>query len=125
MERLDKRAVTKISGVAWQAIRPGIEIIHNSLVQVDPSVCGLLTTIYVKYCSGISENPFSVVWLKSSKKVVVGFCLPESYEHWALTPPIPQHIYKGLTKYFVYEPGEDIPEDFAEFAKDAYAHAAR
>ena len=85
IERLDDRAAERIAGAAWVDARPTIEAIHKSLILVDPSVTGELTTIYVKYRSDTQADPFAVLWIKSSKKIVLGLSLPDEFEHGVLS----------------------------------------
>ena len=45
------------------------------------------------------------MWLKNSKRLIVGLALPEEYEAEGLGPRLPGTMYKGLNKYFVVERG--------------------
>ena len=61
MERLDLRAVERISGPSWESLRPQFKAIHESIVGASPSASGELTTIYIKYTSAATAGkPFAV-----------------------------------------------------------------
>lgn len=122
MERLDQRAIDRIAGDTWEKARPAIEGIHDALIGASATVCGTLTTIYVKYVEESKSDPFAVLWIKSSKKIVLGFSLPEDFAHDDLLPPIARHTYKGLTKYLVWENGSELPADLSLIAQTSHGH---
>ena len=80
---------------------------------------------YVKFTTNSDPQTriFAAIWLKSSKRLIVGLALPEEYEAANLGPSLPGTMYKGLTKYFVVERGGAVPKDFAEWAGTAYQNA--
>ena len=68
-------------------------------------------TTYVKFTvHAAPQSPvFAAIWLKSSKRLIVGLALPEEYEAEELGPAPPGTMYKGLDKYFVVERGGAMP----------------
>jgi hypothetical protein len=81
-----------------------------------------LFNTYVKFTvDGEPESHvFAAIWLKSSKRLVVGLALPENYEAVQLGPAPPKMVYKGLTKYFAVEQGGTVPQELIEWAALAY-----
>jgi hypothetical protein len=124
IERLDARAIDRVSGPAWEPLRDAFFHIGDILLAVSPETKSELTTIYVKFCTtNAGTEVFAVVWLKSSKEIVVGLALPDDFESPHLAPPPKGTKYKGLTKYFVVHPGEQIPADLHHWANAAYRNA--
>jgi hypothetical protein len=124
MERLDSRAIDRVSGPAWDKIRSQFVKIHNALISASPHVRGELTTIYVKYTSAseTGQKPFAVLWIKSSSKLVLGLTLPESYKDELLVSAPPGHSYAELTKYLVVRPEQDAVDRIEAWAKAALEH---
>ena len=121
MERLDPRAVERISGPAWEPILPQFTEISNSLLTVSQDTTGELTTIYIKYSGPSTQGrPYAVVWVKKSTELVVGFALPESFDSELLGPAPHRCKYAGLTKYLVIRPGDTLPSDIGTWARQAY-----
>jgi hypothetical protein len=89
---------------------------------IAPNTRAELTTIYVKFL--IAADPtspvYAVAWLKSAKKVVIGFALPDDIVHELLENAPFGMTYKGLTKYFRLSPGIPLPRDVAEWARIAF-----
>src|SRR5262245_55173257 len=88
-ERLDPRALKRVSGHSWQRMRPLFEQVSNTILSLSPTANGKLTTIYVKFVSqetGI--HPFAVLWIKKASEMVLGLALPEreTSPHCALVP---------------------------------------
>src|SRR5437016_9197636 len=110
MGQLSERAIERVSGPSWQPLKDAFLDISTKLLSVSPEAAGELTTIYVKY--QVSASPqskvYAVVWLKTSKKIVVGMALPEEFDFPNLGPAPAGMKYKGITKYFEIEPGDDI-----------------
>ena len=77
---------------------------------------------YVKFTLHTApQSPvYAAVWLKSSKRLIVGLALPEDYDAEELGPAPPKMMYKGLHKYFVVERGSAVPKGLAEWAGLAY-----
>ena len=82
------------------------------------------TTIYLKFCGGTMRTEvYAVVWLKTSKQLVIGLSLPETVESPRLSPPPHGMKYKGLTKYLTLSAGDTLPDSFADWAKLAFEAA--
>lgn len=123
MERLDPRAEERISGRAWQGMRPQFEQISQALLAVSSSACGELTTIYVKYhTKETGGQPYGVIWLKKSTELVVGFALPEGYDAAELRPPLQGYKYANLTAFLRITPQDNVPALVSQWAHDAYKH---
>jgi len=114
-----------VSGPAWEQIRGQFMQMARLLLAVSSDADSELMTTYVKFTvhSDANSPVFAAVWLKSSKRLIVGLALPEEYESEELGPALPGTMYKGLTKYFVVEQGGAVPKGFAEWAKMAYQNA--
>jgi hypothetical protein len=125
MGALSQRIVAKVSGPAWEQIRGQFMQISRLLLAASPDADSELVSAYVKFT--INSDPqtriFAAIWLKSSKRLIVGLALPEEYEAEELGPPLPGTMYKGLTKYFVVERGGAVPKGLAEWAGLAYETA--
>lgn len=123
MERLDERAVDRISGPAWVSLRPQFEAIHAALIGIAPDVSGVLTTIYIKYSSPpLGHKPFAVVWVKKASEIVVGLALPVDSVPEALSAPPTGFKYAGLTGYFKVTVDDAVPGDLSQWAECAYEH---
>jgi hypothetical protein len=125
MGPLSQRIIAKVSGPAWEQLRGQFMQISRLLLAVAPDAdCELMTT-YVKFTvHGDLQSPvYAAVWLKNSKRLIVGLSLPEEYETEELGPALPGTTYKGLTKYFVVERGSAVPKGLAEWAGMAYQNA--
>jgi len=122
---LSQRIIAKVNGPAWEQIRGQVMQISRLLLAVSPDADSKLFGIYVKFTIGNDPNSpvYAVVWLKSSKRLIVGMALPEDYEAAGLGPALPGTTYKGLHKYFVVEQGGVVPKGVAEWAKVAYQNA--
>jgi hypothetical protein len=125
MGEMSQRIIAKVSGPAWGQIRGQFMQVARMLLAVSPEASSELVTTYVKFTttSDPQTRIFAAVWLKSSKRLIVGLSLPEDYEAAALGPPLPGTMYKGLTKYFVVERGGAVPRGLAEWAGLAYQNA--
>lgn len=125
IERLDEKAVQKVSGPTWESLREDFFTISEKLLSVSPNAASQLTTIYVKFCTTSAMNQvYAVVWIKSSKAIVVGLSLPEDFQDSDLSPPPKGHGYKGLTKYFSVTADEGVPNSVLRWAKLAYQTAS-
>ena len=121
MNQLDERAIRKVSGPAWRPLKEAFLQISEDLLAVSEDAVGELTTIYVKYCCFNSgRDVYAVVWLKSSKYLVVGLSLPDDFDSPGLGDAPTGMQYSGLTKYFILSPGGDVPSILSEWAKMAY-----
>jgi len=125
MGALSQRTIAKVSGPAWEQLRGQFMQIARLLLAVSPEADSDLLTTYVKFMvnSDASCPVYAAVWLKSSKRLIVGLALPEECEAEELGPALPGTMYRGLTKYFVVERGGDAPKQLAEWAMTAYQNA--
>jgi hypothetical protein len=122
VERLDQRAIEKMSGPSWEPLRPIFFDTSLVLLAVSPEAMSELTTIYVKFfISTARRDVYAVVWLKNSKQIVIGLSLPDEVESAHLCPPPQGMKYRGLTKYLTLRPGEEIPDELADWARLAHA----
>jgi hypothetical protein len=121
IERLDEKAVARVSGPAWEALRAAFFDASQVLLAVSPEATSELTTIYVKFCvSAAKKDVYAVVWLKNSKQIIIGLSLPEEVESPLLGPPPQGTQYKGLTKYLTIRPGEAVPDAFGDWTRLAF-----
>jgi hypothetical protein len=122
---LSQRILAKVGGPAWESLRGQFVQVARSLLAVSPDADSELMTTYAKFTvhSDSGSPVFAAVWLKSSKRLVVGLALPEDYEAEGLGPAFPGTMYKGLNKYFVVEQGSAVPKGLAEWAGLAYQNA--
>ena len=125
MGELSQRIIAKVSGPAWEQLRGHFMQIGRLLLAVSPDTDSELLTTYVKFTvhTAPQSHVFAAIWMKSSKRLVVGLALPEEYEAQELGPALPGTTYKGLTKYFVVEQDGMVPKGLAEWAKLAYRRA--
>lgn len=122
--RLDERAVKRVSGPAWERIRPQFDEVNSALLRVGDDVRGELTTIYIKYKSDKSEKdePFAVLWVKKSTELLLGLSLPEEVESPSFQEPPNKLKYGQLSKYILIPVGSEVPSDIVQLAEAAYAH---
>jgi hypothetical protein len=122
MRELPQHAVAKVSGPSWEPLRKQFLETGRLLLEPSPDAQAELLSQYVKFTRSAAPTspPYAVVWLKSSKRLIVGLALPEAYEGEGLGPALPKTTYKGLTKYFAVEPGGAVPRGLATWARMAY-----
>ena len=122
---LSQRIIAKVNGPAWEQIRGQFIQMARLLLAASPEANCELVSRYVKFTvhSDASSPVFAAIWLKSSKRLIVGLALPEEYEAEELGPALPGTMYKGLRKYFVVERGGVVPKGVAEWVKMAYKNA--
>jgi hypothetical protein len=127
MGELSQHTIAKVSGPAWESLRGQFMQISRLLLAVSPDADSELMSTYVKFTShSASQSPvYAAIWLKSSKRLIVGLALPEEYEAVELGPSLPGTMYKGLNKYFVVERGSAVPTGLADWATIAYQNALR
>ncbi len=125
MGELSQRTIAKVSGPAWEPLRGQFMQTAQTLLGVSPQADSEFFASYVKFTVGAApeSHAFAAIWLKTSKRLVVGLALPEEYEARELGPALPGTTYKGLTKYFVIERGGSVPERLAEWAELAHRRA--
>jgi hypothetical protein len=121
-ERLSPEAIKRVSGPAWESLRPLFFEVSDVLLNVNKDCVGVLTTIYVKYqVSATPSSPvFGVAWVKSSSQLVLGLALSNGFESPLLGPPPKGMTYKGLTKYITLKPGDSMPSELPGWAAAAY-----
>ncbi len=122
---LSQRIIAKVSGPAWEQIRGQFMQMARLLLAVAPDADSELVSRYVKFTINTTpQSPvFAAIWLKSSKRLIVGLALPDEYDAQELGPSLPGTMYKGLNKYFVVEQGSVVPKGLAEWAGLAYQNA--
>jgi hypothetical protein len=121
LDRLDKRAIQRLSGRAWQPMRPTFNELSAILLSVSPTAIGQLTTIYVKFFDPESNNqPYGVIWIKKSTEVIVGLALPDDTECPEFVPAPGGCKYQGLTRFLLLGRGDRIPADFGLWVESAY-----
>jgi len=122
MGKLDPKAKDKIKGPSWDNLRENFDLMCDQLLAVSPNARGILVTIYVKFTvdNGAMSPVYAVIWIKNSKELILGLALPDEVTSKKLGPAPPRTNYRGLTKYFTLEQGEDVPLELSEWAKEAY-----
>ena len=121
VERLDKRTIQRVSGPAWDGIRPLFERVSDVLLSVCPTATGELTTIYIKYISAdTGGRPYAVVWIRKSTELTVGLALPDGFTSPELQPAPPRYSYSGLTGYFKLAPADEPPAKLEQWAQVAF-----
>ena len=125
MGELSQRIIAKVSGPAWESLRGQFMQMAQLLLDVSPDANSEFLVTYVKFTTtGDSRSPtYAAVWLKNSKRLIVGLALPEEFDAQELGPALPGTAYKGLTKYFVVERSGTVPKGLAEWAGRAYQNA--
>jgi hypothetical protein len=81
-----------------------------------------LTTIYIKYSTSKSAGSpvYAVVWVKTPKQFIVGLALPTDVAAPELVEPPPRMTYKGLTRYLIFNPGDNPPSAIDDWAQLAF-----
>ena len=123
--RLDPRAIERISGKAWDGVRSHFASIHEAIIAASPSARGALTTIYIKYTSDeTGQNPFAVLWVKSSAELVLGISLPD-------TASLPQSLlarstpnYKNMTAFLRFTAADSVPNKLAGWLAESHKRIA-
>jgi hypothetical protein len=125
MAQLDEKAIRKISGPAWSGLRPLVLAASERLLAAADGGTSELTTVYVKFSASTRPGAevYAVVWIKTSKQLTIGLALPAGIYHDPLQDAPPGFRYKGLTKYLILHPGDELPAAFDIWAKQAYANA--
>jgi len=125
MSELSQHTIAKVSGPVWEQLRGQFMQMSRLLLAVSPDADSELFTTYVKFTvhTAFQSHVFAAIWLKSSKRLIVGLSLPEEYEAEELGPALPGTMYKGFNKYFVVDRGGAVPKGLAEWAAMAYRNA--
>ena len=120
---LDMRAVNRVSGPAWKAIKPHIDFVNAAFLGVSPTSRGELTRIYIKYTTSETGcQPFAVMWVRSSSEIVIGLALPPDFCVGNIRAPLKPIAYSGLTTYFCLTAQDTLPVDIAAWSMAAYAN---
>jgi hypothetical protein len=126
IDRLDAKVSNRIRGATWDGIRELAYEASRVLLSVSPDAASELTTIYVKFCPTPSKNNvYAVMWLKTSREIVIGLAIPDGREVANLIPAPMGMKYKGLTQYLTLHPGDVVPEALNEWARLAYSSTIR
>ena len=127
MADTDPKAIERVSGPSWEALRPAFLRVADVLLATGHNSGSQLTTIYVKFTVGQepSSPVFAVAWLKSSKRLVIGFAMPDGFQSERLGSAPSGMSYKGLTHYLTIESGDEVPGVLLTWAKTAYENVSR
>ena len=126
IERLDARAIEKVSGPSWDEMRPVFAHICEVLLAASPESRGELTTIYVKFAGPETRNqPYAVVWIKKASEITIGLSLPDDVKSPDFVEEPRGCRYAGLTRYLVLRRGDKVPESLDEWVTQAHEHAKR
>lgn len=112
----------RINGPLWKALREKIISIHETLLSINDSIIPELTTIYVKYKVSNSSlfSVFAVMWVKTTKEVVVGLATQDRINHQAIIDPPSKMKYRGLVSYIRITAADEVPKELNEWAQNAY-----
>lgn len=122
MGTISDKALKKVAGPAWDALRTAFSEITETLLSVDPDTFADLTTIYIKFTltDEASSPVYAVMWVKSSKQLVVGLALPDDMRCEGLGPAPKGMNYKSLTGYFTVEQNSPVPAELEGWSRRAY-----
>ena len=124
-ERMDSRALKRMSGPSWRAMRPIFDQVSSMLLSVSPTAKGELTTIYIKFVSQETKGrPYAVLWVKKASEMVLGLALPETDTSPHFVPAPKGCKYAGLTKYVELCTADSLPPDMIDWARSAFANVA-
>lgn len=120
MERLSDDVKQKIAGAAWDGLREKFYDACNRILNASPSATGELTTVYIKFAVSAEPNApvYAVIWLKNSRKWIIGLALPDDVNAGEFVDP-PKR-YAGLTKYFYITPEDPVPSSLDAWAVRAW-----
>ncbi|HEY4312279.1 MAG TPA: hypothetical protein VGN12_22715 [Pirellulales bacterium] len=120
---LDMRAINRVSGPAWKAIKPHFDVVNAALLGVSPTSQGELTRIYIKYTTAeTGSQPFAVMWVRSSSELVIGLALPPDFPVGQIRAPLRPIAYSGLTTYFCLSAVDSLPAGIETWSAAAYAN---
>ncbi len=122
MGDLPQPVIAKVSGPAWEPLRGQFMEIGRLLMNVSSDTNCELFGSYARFTASIApkSQPHAAVWLKTTRRLIVGLALPEAYEAEELGPAPLGTVYKGLTKYLTIERGGVVSERFTDWARMAY-----
>ncbi len=124
-EQFPLRLQERLRGPAWsKGLRDKFIAISSNLLSVSPDCKCELTTIYVKFMlkESIESRVYAVVWIKNSRKWLVGLAMPPGFVSDKLQLQPKTHKYAGLTQCFYMESDDGIPEELADWASIAHSH---
>lgn len=125
MVNLLQELTNRTSNRSWESLPGQLLEICRQLLDASPDGKSEIVSYYVKF--SIDTAPISptyaAVWLKNTKRLIVGLALPEEYEADELGTALPGTTYKGLTKYFTVERGGDVPQNLGTWIEQAYQNA--
>ena len=112
----------RVETPAWEPLRRQLLEICRLFLNVSADDKSEIISYYVKFTVGNAptSSTYAAIWLKNTKRLIVGLALPEGYEAEELGPALPGTAYKGLTKYYTIEPGGDVPQRLGEWVGLAY-----
>lgn len=124
MGKDDPRIWERLDSNGWDPLRPTFEEMHNCLLSLDKKAAAQRTTIYVKY--KYEDTPFSdvfaVIWIRTTKHLLVALCLSDEAIEPPLEPPHEKFTYPPMNAYFQINQGEYVPEKFTEWARLSFDH---
>lgn len=124
-DRMDPRALERVSGPSWRKMRPLFDQVSGLLLSVSATARGELTTVYVKFLDQETRpQPYAVLWIKKASEMVLGLSLPNEAGLPYFTHAPRGYGYKGLTKYVVIHEDDEIAPDLTHWVQVAYAHVA-
>ena len=124
MKKHDERIDNKIAGPAWDRIREKVMKIHWLLLDLHETATSELTTIYIKYKTLPEPMApvFAVMWIRTTKKVILGLAAPEKIEHQNIIDAPFGMKYKGLTSFLEITEDHEIPVELEQWAEVAFYH---
>jgi hypothetical protein len=124
-KQLDPKVLEKVGGPAWERLRGAFFEIATALLETSPASTSEFTTIYIKFLPSKGKaDVFGVVWIKSSKQIVVGLSLPDTVNSPRFVSAPQGTKYRGITKYFVVTESEPVPSELTQWAYSAYQNVS-
>ena len=122
MEDLLSELRARVETPAWEPLRRQLLEICRLFLNVSADAKSEIVSYYVKFTVGAAptSSTYAAIWLKNTKRLIVGLALPEGYEAEGLGAALPGTFYKGLTKYFTVERGGDVPQNLGAWIELAY-----
>ncbi len=126
-EKLSPRLQARLCGPVWdEGLRERFLSLAATMLSVSPNAASELTTIYVKFTvsNALASPVFAVIWIKNSKKWLVGFAMPPDFASETLELQPKNYKYSGLTHCFYLEPQNEIPNELFDWAFTAFMHVS-
>ena len=122
MEDLLSELGARVESPAWEPLRRQLLEICRLFLNISADAKSEVVSYYVKFTVGTdpTSSTYAAIWLKNTKRLIVGLAMPEGYEAEELGPALPGTNYKGLTKYFTIEPGGEVLQRLGEWVGLAY-----